>query len=66
MAALEAADAAAHRGARRDDDSRDEYADWRLATNWMRLAAIEQQVGCGPAVLPAQPVKWRPQLRPGA
>jgi hypothetical protein len=55
MAALEAADAAAHRGARRDDDSRDEYADWRLATNWMRLAAIEQQVGCGPAVLPAQP-----------
>jgi hypothetical protein len=51
-------EAAAGRGARRDGNFRDEYADWSLGTGWMRLAATEQQVGRGTAVLPVQPVKW--------
>jgi hypothetical protein len=58
--------ATAHRGARRDCNFRDEYADWSLGTGWMRPVETEQQVGCGTAVLPVQPVKWGRQHRPSA
>ena len=36
MAALEAADAAAHRGARRGGDFRDDCADWSFGTAYAR------------------------------